>query len=161
MNEYTKFNRRGSLSIQYKSRKFLYILQNKNRTLFSNLRKYGLLSFTLIELLSALLIVCILFGLILGLVTYVHRKAAENRTSANLQQLATALQEHFIYYGFYPDDSTNLSSTAITNWLPLGFTFTDAWHSPFYYKRIGIKAYRLYSYGPDRKAGTDDIEVGK
>lgn len=161
MNEYTKFNRRGSFPIQCESRNFLYILQDKNRSLFSNLHKHGVLSFTLIELLSTLLIVCTLLGLILGLVTYARRKAAENRTRANLQQLAIALQEHLMYYGFYPDDSTNLSSTAITNWLPSGFIFTDAWNSPFCYKRIGTKAYRLYSYGPDGKVGTDDIEVGK
>jgi prepilin-type N-terminal cleavage/methylation domain-containing protein len=144
----------------YESRSYLFVL-DRTSGLLRRYRKQPEDAFTLIELLSVLMIVCMLFGLILGGVSYARRKSAENRTRANLQQLALALDEYFMHYGYYPDDSTNLSSTAVTNWLPSGFTFTDAWGLPFCYKKLGTKAYRLYSYGPDGKQSPDDIEAGK
>jgi hypothetical protein len=75
-----------------------------------------------------------------------------NQVLADLKVLDTALQEHFVMCGSYPDAKTWTHST-ITNGLPKSFTFRDPWGEPYVYSNTTANSYTLFSTGAGREQG--------
>jgi hypothetical protein len=73
-----------------------------------------------------------------------------NQVLADLKVLSTALQEHFVMRGSYPDAKT-WTNSAITNGLPKSFTFRDPWGEPYVYSNTTANSYTLFSTGAKRE----------
>ena len=134
-------------------------------------------SFTLVELLAVMSIIALLTGLIVGVSSFVSRRAGEAKTLSMLKQMEIALDAYREDRGFYPPtggaipfyvDSTQFGgfrSTATGRPYLEGYDngyFQDAWKRPFMYRCDGIapqknlQAYDLWSLGRDGNDGTDD-----
>jgi hypothetical protein len=80
-----------------------------------------------------------------------------DQVTADLKVLSTALQEHFVMRGNYPDAKT-WTNSAITNGLPKSFTFRDPWGEPYVYSNTTANSYTLFSTGARREQGrTADV----
>jgi RNA polymerase sigma factor (sigma-70 family) len=73
-----------------------------------------------------------------------------NQVLADLGVLNTALQEHFVMRGNYPDAKT-WTNSAITNGLPKSFTFRDPWGLLYVYSNTTANSYTLFSTGAKRE----------
>jgi len=58
--------------------------------------------FTLVELMTVILIIGLLAGLMIGVGGYAAKKGATSRAKADLQMIRQALEEHRVTYGRYP-----------------------------------------------------------
>lgn len=58
--------------------------------------------FTLLELLTVIVIIAVLAGILLGGLNYASRRADEAKTLAIMEDFATALEAFRVDYGFYP-----------------------------------------------------------
>jgi prepilin-type N-terminal cleavage/methylation domain-containing protein len=58
--------------------------------------------FTLIEMLTVIMIMGILAGITLKLMVYVNQKTAKSRTTDELERIKHALTEYYAVYGCYP-----------------------------------------------------------
>jgi type II secretory pathway pseudopilin PulG len=113
------------------------------------------------EMLAVMSIVCLLVLLVLGLTRHARRAACEAKTRSELEQIRNALQEQKLKIGRYPD-TFDWTCSAITNWLPEGFSFRDPWGNPYRYTLRSADSYELYSCGYDGKAtNADDIVSGR
>ena len=140
-------------------------------------------AFTLIEILTVMVIIAILTGQVVGGAGLASRKGAEGKTTARLKALATALEQYRTEWGFYPAqlsgyevkwDESGFADKRRTPFLAEGDgyptdsntshdnPYKDAWGHAFYYKYPGTmnpEAYDLWSTGHDEKhgeAGEDD-----
>lgn len=75
-------------------------------------RKYRLDSFTLIELLTVMLIIAILAGLTLAAASAVMTQAARNRAASEIQAISAALENYKTDNGIYPQTSILLTNSA-------------------------------------------------
>jgi general secretion pathway protein G len=117
--------------------------------------------YTLLEVLAVLAIIAVLATLVLGLTGASRRKAYEGRARSDLSRIADALQEYWLKHGTYPN-TTQMATSAVTNWLPAGFSFRDPWKSDYHYRFGSANAYQLSCDGPDQAPGTpDDITTGR
>jgi general secretion pathway protein G len=138
------------------------------------LRRRGSGAFTLIELLTVISIIAILMAMVLGAGLFARQAALRARAKADIQKIHRALQEYRLQYkkfgiaaywtgkNTYPYP-TDLRGSAVTNWLPQDFTFTDPWQTSYQYTYVADSdIYRLYSKGADKQDGTeDDISSGR
>lgn len=124
-------------------------------------RTSGRKAFTLIELLTVMVIITVLMGLIIGIVPYAQRAQSEAKVRAEIEMIHNALQEHKMERGFFPNALMGGGST-VTNWMPAGFDFTDSWDEAYLYTKTGPNSYKLHSKGRDKIDNTaDDISSGK
>lgn len=81
---------------------------NDNQQRWSPASKAGArLAFTLIELLVTISIIAVLAGLVVGGAAMAGAKSRVSRTSSELNQLSTAINEYKDKLGFFPPDNTN------------------------------------------------------
>ncbi|NMA21800.1 MAG: hypothetical protein GX927_14595 [Lentisphaerae bacterium] len=135
--------------------------------------------FTLLELLSVIVIIAVLAGILLGGMNYASRRADEAKTLATMEEFATALEAFRVDRGYYPVvaaaevriSSANAWSTFLSgnssNDRPYmegiqdGDFIMDAFGNAFWYVCPGThnpQKYDLWSLGPDGIDGTvDDI----
>ena len=132
-------------------------------------------AFSLIELLVVVAVVGILAALTLSISAGARERAAQERASAELAVIATALEQYRAAYGAYPqvnDDGVGLLSALSGRLTPSGAgdnrrpfltldglsvdeggtRLVDPWERPYFYApyQSGIRAgYRLYSLGKD------------
>src|SRR5438128_3972630 len=67
-------------------------------------------AFTLIELMVVIAVIAILAALIFPVTATVNRAKIRNRARAELQQVATAIENYKAKLGHYPPDNTNTST---------------------------------------------------
>ena len=138
--------------------------------------------FTLIELLSVIVIISILAGLVIGASSFASRHAAVAKTISALEKMKLALEEHRQDRGYYPIRTTGPAELATIfgtgatppNWRHSstnrpylegwdGSRYTDAWGNSFYYEcganggTMNPESYDLWSMGPDRTQGDADV----
>ncbi len=115
--------------------------------------------FTLIELLVVVVVMAILMGLVVGIAGVANRKSAEAQARADLQSIASALEEYRLLNGIYPPLTPGIS--ALTNDLRIAaelrekVVVNDPWGRPYVYTNVTKYSYRLMSYGQrqDNPAG--------
>lgn len=114
--------------------------------------------FTMVELMTVMVIIAILAGLVLGVSTFAQQKGRETRAKADLENYRDALEEYRLAYGSYP-----LLLSKATNGLPVTVDAIDPWQRSYVYlydtNRPGT--YVLYSKGKDGTLPNDDIYSGK
>lgn len=115
-------------------------------------------AFTLMEMLMVFFVVGVLAMLILGITGHAQRAAREARARAEMELIRTALQECLLKTGSYPE-TASWTNSALTNWLPTGFTFKDPWGAFYSYTKNG-ESCLLYSTGQTTNAN-DDIICGR
>jgi general secretion pathway protein G len=134
----------------------------------------------LVELLAVITIIGILAATVLGFAGYAQRRAAANRTQAELKALELAIENYKLDNGAYPAssaDRTNmitncgsLYSALVTgkryfdfkpNQLRVSGTVTnvlDAYGNPYNYfsgtPKTNAVTFDLWSYGPDGQSST-------
>ena len=138
-------------------------------------------TFTLIELLSVIVIIAVLAGILLGGLNYATRRADEAKTIAIMEEFATALETFRQDHGYYPVVSTagnvDFSDSAWDLFVNAGApsnpnrkgkpylegdvsgTLDDAFGNSFQYQCPGThneQKYDLWSLGPDGVNDTDD-----
>jgi prepilin-type N-terminal cleavage/methylation domain-containing protein len=149
----------------------------------SKRRHSGTHAFTLIELMTVMVVIVVLLSLVVGGWPYARRKALQSKTKADLQELSTALEKYRLEYKLsysalptppaiantypYPTitgiDAQDLGDTAVTNFLDNNFTFLDAWGTNYVYEydpSVSKETYRLWSSGGDAANPHDRIDSG-
>jgi general secretion pathway protein G len=121
--------------------------------------------FTLIELMVAVVIMAILMGLVIGLSGLARRKSVDAQARAELQTLATALEEYKLVAGTYPASLnilTNQNQAISRIEIPLRekVRINDPWSRPYIFTNITRYSYTLYSQGALTDITDDDIYVG-
>ena len=135
--------------------------------------------FTLIEILTVMVIIAILMGLVMGGAGLASRKGAESKTIGRLKSLESALEQYRTEWGFYPPqlaadevkwDEEDFADKRGTPFLgqDQGYPvdtdsadnnyYKDAWGHAFYYKCPGTmnpEKYDLWSMGHDEKHGEE------
>ena len=105
--------------------------------------------FTLVEILSVMVIIVMLAALIMGGMGVAVRKAAVSRAWADMEKIKVALAETNLLTGSY------YVGNSLPSW---GFP-NDPWGNSYQYCCPGAHngaSYDLWSYGPDRANGTAD-----
>ena len=129
----------------------------------SNRRKKA---FTLIELLTVILIIGILMSMIIGIAVVVNQKNLEARALADIENIRNALNEHQLDYGSFPDST--LSDTTwiddIDDYMTLeSFDYIDPWGNMYLYVTPAgddsPRRYTLYSLGRDGEEGTEETNA--
>ena len=124
----------------------------------------------------ALLLLC---HLCLTRIEYSHSPQQPSRAKADLQMISAALDRYRMDYSLtfkrnsphntypYPTiagtDARGLIETAVTNFLPLGFTFIDSWGSYYVYEydpSVDREKYHLWSYGAEPEDPSCRIHAG-
>lgn len=130
--------------------------------------------FTIIELLTTMVVCIILLGVVLAGVSSATRRADEAKAKAQLATFVSALEQHNTDLGFYPPQSSPTwqidiafmtSKTSQTNRLgnylniedpPFNGSELDPWGNSWYYKSPGTVntlTFDLASLGLDTAAG--------
>ena len=130
-------------------------------------RKPGTGGFTLVELLLVLAILAVLAAIVIPKFSGRTEQARVTAATTQISNLGTALDSYEVDTGSYPDSNMGLQALVakpanVDNWrgpymkqdIP-----KDPWGDPYVYEfpgKHGEGHYDLYSYGPDKRAGTDD-----
>lgn len=122
--------------------------------------------FTLVELLSVLMIILCLLMLSSAAITYAQRTARETTSWADLERIALALEEFRVLEDGYPV----LSPAAPLKELPQlgkltnlvsGLRLKDPWGRDYIYSHHAAEdkryVYQLHSYGADRQDPHDNL----
>jgi general secretion pathway protein G len=136
--------------------------------------------FTLVELLVTVVIMAILMGLVVGLSGMARRKSTDAQARAELQFIASALEEYKLAVGLYPPAILPQSTKSGLNWLTNQYRgdipggrvelkidqelkdkvrLTDPWTRPYQYTNVTRYSYKLYSMGALEDNPDDDIIV--
>lgn len=88
--------------------------------------------FTLIELLSAIAIVLVLAGLMLGLVKVATGSSNEAKAKTMIERFMIAMQEHYRDRGYYPkiEDIEHVGTYSDTGAVPLAFDYDTSASPP-------------------------------
>ena len=131
-------------------------------------------AFTLIELLTVITIIALLAALTIGAAKYAVRKAAENRTKAEMHALEAALDDYKADNGAYPANATGGAGSSTTLYNALapasgkkyyrfkpenlrGTLIIDAFGQEFYYQCPGTHntvSFDLWSFGANGRSTT-------
>lgn len=119
---------------------------------------------TLVEILTVLIILAIMFAFLAGNLFESGEKARGRLNQLRMQKIKSYLNEFQLMYNSFPsglealvscNEQTGSGCIPITNAEEL----KDAWGTPFRYQLIdGGRRYRIVSYGADRQQGGDGIE---
>ena len=129
--------------------------------------------FTIIEILTTMVVVIILLGIVLAGVASATRRADEAKAKAQLATFVAVLEQHYIDLGFYPPqsdanyriDSAFMTSDTADNRLgnylnivdpPFNNSELDPWGNRWYYKSpvtVNTETFDLASLGLDGDAG--------
>ena len=123
-------------------------------------------AFTLIELLTVILIMGILMSMIIGIAVVVNQKNLEARALADIENIRNALNEHQLDYGKFPV-STIADETwtnAINDYMVLErFDYIDPWNNVYRYETpsgdTSPRRYTLYSLGRDGEEGSEETNA--
>jgi general secretion pathway protein G len=129
--------------------------------------------FTLVEILTVLIIIITVVGMIIGAAGFAQRKASLARTQTEIATMEQALEAFKADKGFYPATGIGNVYNALTavgarkpymDFRPdqhVGTTIVDPFGSAYVYTYPGANntsSFDLSSLGPDRQSGTaDDI----
>lgn len=132
--------------------------------------------FTIIELLTTMVVCIILLGVVLAGVSSATRRADEAKAKAQLATFVSALEQHNTDLGFYPPQVTGAQITQafmtsdtptnrLVNYLnivdpPFNGSELDPWGNPWHYKSPGTVnalTFDLASLGLDTAAGDAGI----
>ena len=125
--------------------------------------KQGKKAFTLIELLTVILIMGILMSMIIGIAVVVGQKNLEARALADIENIRNALNEHQLDYGKFPDST--LADETWTNdingyMIIEDFDYIDPWGNMYRYEtptgETSPRRYTLYSLGRDGEEGSEE-----
>ncbi len=116
--------------------------------------------FTLIELLTVIAIIGLLAGLIIPTVGIIQQRAQETATRSRYSQWASAIEEFFKTYGYYPtfgvaatdDTVVDLSSLATRDIFVAVMQGTESGGTVFNKKKI-----RFYSFTEDEFNDADEL----
>lgn len=133
-------------------------------------------AYTLIELLTVLMIVSLLIALVVGLGRHADHVGKRRRALADIGTLHDALEQFYLQYGRYPEipdadhAATNLAvltnpwlgedkADAFDRLLPPESSYLDPWRQPYQYLYDTNRpdTVDVYSLGPDRKSENDDV----
>ena len=114
-------------------------------------------AFTLIELLSVILIISLLLSITVGISIVARNKAYRGKCLAQIVEMHGQLAEYKVKNGGYPPSLSNIVAMlppqpqwAYSNGLPV-----DPWGQPYQYSAKGALSYVLFSKGPDKVTGGD------
>ena len=131
--------------------------------------------FTLVEILTVILIIVTLVGLVVGVAQLAHGKGAEGQCRAELLEWKKLLDTHWEHEGDYPADGNlrkagtsglvtylNQLKNGSVSWENAGLNMNkiktrDPWGSEYVYRRVSKERYQLGSLGPDRKFGDNAL----
>jgi general secretion pathway protein G len=123
----------------------------------------GKKAFTLIELLTVILIMGILMSMIIGIAVVVGQKNLEARALADIENIRNALNEHQLDYGKFPASTLadDTWTNDISDYMALeGFNYIDPWDNAYLYETPASasspRSYTLYSLGRDGEEGTEE-----
>jgi general secretion pathway protein G len=124
-------------------------------------------AFTLIELLLVMVILVVLASVVVPKFTSRSEQARLTAAKTDLTNLETALDAFEIDNGRYPTTEEGLSALVVapsdaTGWHGpyIKLVPNDPWGTPYNYQYPGAhqqSGFDLYSYGPDKREGNDDI----
>lgn len=149
-------------------------MDRTNRTKYGpSGRKGHCEGFTMIELLTVVMVMAILAGIVLGISGYASKKADNAKAMSDLQKIRNALDAYQIQYGFYPMGlNGHMATNPAQEWVDFRrdmtnysdeIKFTDPWGLGYYYRSISPQSYRLWSFGVDGKSGSsnslDDVTL--
>ena len=129
--------------------------------------------FTIIEILTTMVVVIILLGIVLAGVASATRRADEAKAKAQLATFVSALEQHYIDLGFYPPQSdptyqidrafmtSDTDENRLDTYLniedpPFNDSHLDPWGTSWYYKSpgtINALTFDLASLGLDGDPG--------
>ncbi len=109
--------------------------------------------FTIVELLTVILLMAILGAIVLGIAGYAGRRASDAEARADLQLLRNALTEYRVHFGLYPQqDITTVEGWESFEEVFLNYVdevkFEDPWGNAYQYHTRGRLSYDLWSWGP-------------
>ena len=116
--------------------------------------------FTLIEVLTVIVIIALLAALILGLAATAQKKAARSKAEAEITQLENAVTDYQSKYGRVPPSRDDLqkeliaSSHSITN-------LVDPWGMDYQYRTSSLVTFYLWSQGGDTEGADPDMWIGR
>lgn len=125
--------------------------------------------FTLVELLLVLVILAVLAAVVVPKFTNRSEQARVTAAKTDISALEVALDAYEIDVGRFPTSDEGLRALvealgSVQNWrgpyIKKGVP-VDPWGHPYVYRAPGqhnISGYDLYSFGPDGREGTDDID---
>ncbi|NLB66696.1 MAG: prepilin-type N-terminal cleavage/methylation domain-containing protein [Lentisphaerae bacterium] len=109
--------------------------------------------FTLVEVLTVVVIIGLLAALILGLATNAQKKAARSKAEAEIGQLESFLTDYQMQYGQLPGSGSaqdgNKLKDALADAKHSLSNFTDPWGREYKYKRTSKVTFYLWSEGDD------------
>jgi general secretion pathway protein G len=124
-------------------------------------------AFTLIELLLVMVILVVLASVVVPKFASRSEQAKFTAAKTDLANFETALDAFEIDNGRYPSTEEGLSALVVapsdaTGWHGpyIKSVPTDPWGTPYNYQYPGAHmqaGFDLYSYGPDKREGNDDI----
>jgi len=123
--------------------------------------------FTLIEILTVIIIIMILMGIALGVTHLVGIKADTTKCESQIEAMKIALGQYYADVGYYPEQGTagtvnqtwleaNIGNFIDFNGAPFSNNYHDPWGNDFNYESPGTmngSKYDLWSMGQDGKHG--------
>lgn len=117
--------------------------------------------FTIVELLTVMLIITLLVAMVIGVVRYTNRASLVSVARADLERLHAAVEAYEREEGAVPDVDAFHSEAFVARVKP-PLPSTDPWGSRYAYTNVSVGGYVLYCVGEDAEAGTmDDIHSGE
>ena len=122
--------------------------------------------FTLLELLTVMVIIAVLSGLGAGGYSLARRQAKESRAKVDLEKWRAALNEYRVELGSYPAQNPgapirSVSAIGFLTNAVEGVESIDPWGNAYQYQCTNRFAYRIWSEGQDTETDDDNIDPSK